>query len=144
MKEWSAVDLLKYKTPFLSPNENNTQQYNRRFTAIIQVNLPWPAPPVKNWRILLAQSFTARMPLLTTASAFGLGRRRWSSPQQWYLICTVSVFFHFSLQPYLCCGPVSTVRQMSRCPSKRLNGLSWFFKAFFDISNSYTRYTYCY
>ena len=28
--------------------------------------------PVKNWRILLEQSFTARMPLLT----FGLGRRR--------------------------------------------------------------------
>jgi len=44
------------------------------------------APPVKNWRILLVQSFTARMPfLLTASSAFGLGRRRWSSPQQCYL-----------------------------------------------------------
>ena len=33
------------------------------------------------------QSFTARMPLLTATSAFGLGRRRWSSPQQCYLHC---------------------------------------------------------
>jgi len=29
---------------------------------------------VKNWRILLVQSFTARMPLLTATSAFRLGR----------------------------------------------------------------------
>ena len=35
-----------------------------------------------HWRILLVQSFTARMPLLTTTSAFGLGRRCWRSPQQ--------------------------------------------------------------
>ena len=28
------------------------------------------------------KSFTAHMPLLTATSAFGLGRRRWSSPQQ--------------------------------------------------------------
>jgi len=35
--------------------------------------------------ILLVPSFTARMPLLTATSAFGLGRRRWSSPQQRYL-----------------------------------------------------------
>jgi len=33
------------------------------------------------------QSFTARMPLLTATSAFGLGRRCWSSPQQCYLHC---------------------------------------------------------
>ena len=32
------------------------------------------------------QSFTARMPLLTATSGFGLGRRRWSS-QQCYLHC---------------------------------------------------------
>ena len=59
-------------------------------SCIIQVNLRQPAPPVKNWRILLVQSFTARMPLLTATSAFGLGRRRWSSPQQCYLhgLCT--------------------------------------------------------
>ena len=45
------------------------------------------APPVKNWRILWVQSFTAHMPLLTATSTFGLGRRRWSSPQQCYLHC---------------------------------------------------------
>ena len=33
------------------------------------------------------QSFTARMPLLTATSAFGLGRRHWSSPQQCYIHC---------------------------------------------------------
>jgi len=43
-------------------------------TAIIQVNLRQPAPPVKKCRIQLVQSFTARMPLLTATSAFGLGR----------------------------------------------------------------------
>ena len=32
-------------------------------------------PSVKNWRILLKQSFSARVPLLKTTSAFGLGRR---------------------------------------------------------------------
>jgi len=30
--------------------------------------------PVKNWRILLEQSFTAHMPLLTATIAFRLGR----------------------------------------------------------------------
>jgi len=45
---------------------------NHRFTAFIQVNLRYLAPPVENWRILLVQSFTARMPLLTATSAFGL------------------------------------------------------------------------
>jgi len=35
--------------------------------------------------ILLVRSFAARMPLLAATSAFGLGRRRWSSPQQCYL-----------------------------------------------------------
>jgi len=37
------------------------------------------------------QSFTVCMPLLTTTSAFGLGRRRWSSPQQCYLHCLRTV-----------------------------------------------------
>ena len=41
-----------------------------------------PAPLVKNWGILLVQTSTACMPLLTATSAFGLGRRCWSSPQQ--------------------------------------------------------------
>jgi len=52
-------------------SQNN---YNR-FMAIIQVNLRQTAPPVKNWKILLVQSFTARMPLLMTTSALRLGRR---------------------------------------------------------------------
>jgi len=30
--------------------------------VIIRVNLHLPAPPVKNWSILLVQSFTAHMP----------------------------------------------------------------------------------
>ena len=47
--------------------------------GIIQVSLCLPAPAVKNWTISLVQSFTAHMPLLTATSAFGLGRRRWSS-----------------------------------------------------------------
>ena len=38
-------------------------------------------------QILLVQRFTACMPLLTATSAFGLGRRRWSSHQQCYLHC---------------------------------------------------------
>jgi len=41
--------------------------------------------PVKNWRILLVQSFTSRKPLLTATSAFELGRRCQSLPQQCYL-----------------------------------------------------------
>jgi len=35
------------------------------------------------------QSRTARMPLLMATKAFGLGRRRWSSPQQFYLHCVL-------------------------------------------------------
>ena len=35
----------------------------------------------------MVQSFTAHMPLLAATSAFALGRRRWSSPQQCYLHC---------------------------------------------------------
>jgi len=54
---------------------------NKHFTAIIQVNLRSPALPVKNWRILLVQSFTAHVPLLTATSALALVRKRWSSPQ---------------------------------------------------------------
>ena len=33
------------------------------------------------------QSFTARIPLLTATSAFGLERRRWSSAQRYHLQC---------------------------------------------------------
>ena len=68
--------------------KNSLQSFNTvttitHFTAIIQVNL---APLVKNWIILLVQSFTACMPLLTATSAFGLGRKCCSS-QQCYLYC---------------------------------------------------------
>ena len=45
--------------------------YYYHFTAIIQDNLRWRTPPVKNWRILLEQSFTVCMPLPTASSAFG-------------------------------------------------------------------------
>jgi len=38
------------------------------FTAVIQNNLHWPAPPVKRRRILLVQSFTAHMSLLMAAN----------------------------------------------------------------------------
>jgi len=46
--------------------------------AIMQYNLHLPASAVKNWRILLAQSFTAHVLLLRAISTFGfgLGRRR--------------------------------------------------------------------
>ena len=46
----------------------------RHLTAITHENLCWPAPPGKNWRILLKQSFIARMPLTKATrltSAFG-------------------------------------------------------------------------
>jgi len=42
--------------------DNIYNNHHHRFTAIIQVNLHQPAPPVKNWSILLVQSFTACMP----------------------------------------------------------------------------------
>ena len=58
--------------------------------AIMQVNLRWPAPPVKNWRILLVQSFTAR----TATSIFG--GRCWSSPQQCYLHCLCTREYYLS------------------------------------------------
>jgi len=51
----------------------NDKALTRQQPAIIQVNIRQPASPVKNWRILLVQSFAARMPLLTATSAFGLG-----------------------------------------------------------------------
>ena len=56
-----------------------SNQHPPFFTAIIQVNA--------TLMILLVQSFTARMPLLTAISVFGLWKRCWSSPQQCYLHC---------------------------------------------------------
>ena len=91
-REWvgSFPDIFPTVVKFLYfPDKWNTitTTTNHSFTAIIQVNLHQPAPPVKNWRILLVKSFTARAPLLTATSAFGLGRKRWISPQQCYLHC---------------------------------------------------------
>jgi len=37
-----------------------------------QYNLCYPVPPVKNWRILLMQSFTDSMPLLMATTTFAL------------------------------------------------------------------------
>jgi len=50
--------------------------------------------PVKNLRMLLEQSFTARMPLPMATSGFGLGRRCWSYPQWCYLHCLHTSFLH--------------------------------------------------
>ena len=58
-------------------DSDNSNYSNHRFTAITEVNLFWPAPPVKNWKILLVQSVTDRMPLLAATSAFALCRRHW-------------------------------------------------------------------
>jgi len=45
-----------------------------------------PGTPVKNWRILLEQSFSARMPLLVATSAFRLGMLEFSS-SVWRIPC---------------------------------------------------------
>ena len=50
-----------------------------RLFYTLQVKLSYPTSQVKNWRMLLMQIFTARMPLLTATSASRLGRIRWSS-----------------------------------------------------------------
>ena len=44
------------------------------------------------------QSFTAHIPLLVATTALGLGRRRWSSPQQCYLHCLHTIPFMPSVQ----------------------------------------------
>jgi len=49
-----------------------TATFCNRYTGQRALTCQRQNPPVKNWRILLVQSFTARMPLLTAASAFGL------------------------------------------------------------------------
>ena len=59
----------KYPTKSLQLTLKQHNNNNHRFTAIVQVNLRQLAPPVKNWRILLMQSFTARMPLQTWLQA---------------------------------------------------------------------------
>ena len=44
------------------------------------------------------QGFTACMPLLAATSAFGLGRRRWSFPQQCYVYC-LRTYIHTYIHP---------------------------------------------
>jgi len=52
----------------------NHNQPTNHFTAIINTGQPALAGTLsKNWRILLVQSFTAHMPLLTAACAFNQG-----------------------------------------------------------------------
>jgi len=94
--EWLNYTTLRKISGSLKASSKQTQQHHKhhRFADIIQVNLRWLAPPVKNWRILLVQSFTARIPLLTTTSASRLGRRHWSSPQQCYLHCVCTLNKH--------------------------------------------------
>ena len=72
--------------------------YYYHYTAIIQDNQHQPAPTLKVWKILLEQSFTVHMFFQKETSAFGLGRRCQSSPQQCYLhrldIMTHKTYIH--------------------------------------------------
>jgi len=79
-------------------NRLNTSKWSTKYQVMIlgpSFSAPLPAPTVKNWRILSVQSFTAHMPLLAATSAFGLGRRRWSSPQQCYLHCLRKIYYYY-------------------------------------------------
>ena len=46
-----------------SSKSNQKTSMTTRFTAILQVYLRQPLPPVKHWKILLVHSFTAACPL---------------------------------------------------------------------------------
>jgi len=59
--------------------------------------ISWPLYMSANWMILLMQSFTPHMPLLTAASAF---RRRWYSPQECYLHCLCTLDQFIILMPH--------------------------------------------
>ena len=50
--------------------------HDNHFVPIELISLSYLA---LHWGILLEQSFTACMPLLTATNAFGLGRKHWSS-----------------------------------------------------------------
>ena len=65
-----------YKTRSNTTDNSNQQPFYGLCTS----------PPVKNWKILLEQSFTGHITLLMASSAFGLGRRCWHS-QRRYLQC---------------------------------------------------------
>jgi len=83
----------------------------------MQVNLHQPTHPVKNWRILLVQNFTACMTLLAATSAFELGRRCWSSPQQCYPHCLCTTHTH--THPFN--GPPSGTTRVSRYQKGKTN-----------------------
>jgi len=68
--------ILSYNSNSYEEQMHYLHNYYHRLTAITKDNLRQPAPPLKNWRILLEQSFTARMPLLMATSAYELSRRR--------------------------------------------------------------------
>jgi len=63
--------MTKLKTESTHKNLSKLNGTHELSTAIIQVNLL--AGTRMNWRILLEQSFTADIPLLTAISVFGLG-----------------------------------------------------------------------
>jgi len=104
-------------------HSHTTQQppFYDHYTALYCVSR---SPPVKNWRILLVQSFTVRMPLLTATSAFGLGRRRWSSHQQCYLH-RLTQRSDFRLIP-------ADYQLAYSLPSPRFSGWSWVCQFFID------------
>ena len=84
------------------------------FWVILQDNLCRPAAPVNNWRTLLERSFTARMPLLMTTSAFKLGRRCQSSLlQRCYPYC-----LHI-----LMTNPTGTEKNLIHDPTSRLTSV---------------------
>jgi len=69
--------LISIKIPVITKNYNYmTTTILNHFTAIIHINLCQPAPlaSVKNWKILMQQSFTACMTLPAACSTFGSGR----------------------------------------------------------------------
>ena len=57
------LHLLTYKL-YIVIYQSCCCSYYYHFADIMQDNLHWLASPVKNWRILVDQSFTAHMPLL--------------------------------------------------------------------------------
>jgi len=67
------------------------------------------------------QSFTARMPLLTAASAFGLGRRRWSSFQQRYLHCLHTMYKSTVTHTHPFNSPLSGTTRVSRYQKGKSN-----------------------
>jgi len=76
------------------------------------------------------QSFTALMPLLMATSAFGLGRRHWSSPQKCYLIRDIVVIAYcmFVIIPSAFSALMLLVgRQEGHPACKKLSGgvLAW-------------------